>query len=182
MRSGLDDDPSRHVMEVGASLLESVVVFFGGSAWYVRWFLRPVCGLLLSANGSGDDFEWAHHVVGFVFEDVAVVEVFAGVAFEADDDARYCTGRALNGVFPAKFIGFRRLCRCNKTHLFRGHVLEGVEGAAVEELEAHEVDVHGVRVFCLVDELPDFGGVEFWKLGGGFVPVLVVDEHDHGVL
>jgi hypothetical protein len=36
---------------------------------------------------SGDDFERAHHVVRFVFEDVAVVEVFAGVAFEADDDA-----------------------------------------------------------------------------------------------
>ncbi len=44
------------------------------------------------------------------------------------------------------------------------------------------MDMHGVRVFCLVDELPDFGGVEFGKLGGGLVPVLVVDEHDHGVL
>ena len=55
-----------------------------------------------------------------------------------------------------------------------------VEGAAVEDLEAHQVEVHGVGVFGEVDELPDFGGVELRKLGGGLVPVLAVDEHDHG--
>src|SRR5882757_8824523 len=53
----------------------------------------------------GDDFERTHHVVGFVFEDVAVVEVSAGVAFEADDDTGDGAGRALNGVLPAKFVG-----------------------------------------------------------------------------
>src|ERR1700692_4001134 len=32
-------------------------------------------GYFCEDPGSGDDFEGAHHVVGFVFEDVAVVEV-----------------------------------------------------------------------------------------------------------
>ena len=48
-----------------------------------------------------DDFEGAHHVVGFVLEDVAVVEVFSGVAVEVDDDAGDHVGGALDGVFPA---------------------------------------------------------------------------------
>jgi len=55
---------------------------------------------------SDDDFEGAHHVVGFVFEDVAVVEVVAGVAFKLDDDAGDHGGWALDDVFPAAFEGF----------------------------------------------------------------------------
>ena len=69
---------------------------------------------------------------------------------------------------------------CSKAHFFGGHVLECVEGAAVEDLEAHKMEVHGVRVFCLVDELPDLGGVEFWKLGGGLVPAFVVESMTMG--
>ena len=61
-------------------------------------------------------------------------------------------------------------------------VLAGVEGAAVEDLEAHEVEVHGVGVFGEVDELPDLGGVEFGGLGDGLVPALAVEEHDHRTL
>ena len=34
-----------------------------------------------------------------------MVEVFAGVAFEADDDAGDHAGRALDGVLPAEFVG-----------------------------------------------------------------------------
>jgi hypothetical protein len=49
----------------------------------------------------GHDLEGTHHVVGFVLKDVAVVEIFARVAFEADDDAGYGGVRALNGVLPA---------------------------------------------------------------------------------
>ncbi len=154
------------------------------------WWSSVVLSLVFDANlwsfaagsRSGYDFEGAHHVVGFVFEDVAVVEVFAGVAFEANDDARYGACRALNGVFPTKFVGCWRLRRCNKAHFFGGHVLEGIESAAVEDLEAHEMNVHGVRVLGLVNQLPDLGGIEFGELGGGFVPVLVVDEHDHRIL
>jgi hypothetical protein len=49
----------------------------------------------------GDDFEGAHHVVGLVLENVAVVEVIAGVAFEAGDDA----AGALNSLFPVGVAG-----------------------------------------------------------------------------
>jgi hypothetical protein len=182
--------------EVASCFISLLTSYFYFSWWRVTHTPRELPRLerVLSTLGldkffvvvptvvSGDDFEWAHHVVGFVLEDVAVVEVFAGVAFEANDYARNGACRALNGVFPAKFIGGGWLCRCNVAHFFGGHVLEGVKGASVEDLEAHQMDVHGVGVFCLVDELPDFGGVEFGKLGGGLMPVFVVEQHDHGVL
>ena len=50
---------------------------------------------------SGDDFEGAHHVVGFVLEDVAVVEVFSGDSLRSDDDAGDDAGGALDCVLPA---------------------------------------------------------------------------------
>jgi hypothetical protein len=37
--------------------------------------------------------------------------------------------------------------------------MRDIEGAAVEDLEADEVQMHGVRVFGEVEELPDLGGV-----------------------
>ena len=58
---------------------------------------------------------------------------------------------------------------------------EDVEDAAVEDLEAHQVEVHGVGVLGEIDELPDLGGVEAGLLGDGLVPVLAVEQHDHGV-
>ena len=51
---------------------------------------------------SGDDFEGTHHVVGFVLEDVAVVEVFSGEALELDDDAGYRAWGTLDCVLPAQ--------------------------------------------------------------------------------
>jgi hypothetical protein len=52
----------------------------------------------------GDDFEGAHHVVGLVLENVAVVELLAGVAFEAGDEAGDAAAGALNSLFPAGFV------------------------------------------------------------------------------
>lgn len=128
----------------------------------------------------GNDLEGTHHVVGFVFEDVAVVEVFAGVAFEADDNACDHAARALDGVLPTCFICFGRDDGAGEMKFLVHEVLGGVEGAAIEDLKAHHVQMHGMNIFGEVDELPDFGGVEFRELGGGFVPVLAVDQHDHG--
>jgi hypothetical protein len=48
-----------------------------------------------------DHLEGAHHIVGFVFEYVAVVEIFAGVAVETDDDACNDAWRALDDILPA---------------------------------------------------------------------------------
>ncbi len=43
------------------------------------------------------------------------------------------------------------------------------------------MQVHGVRVFGEIDELPDLGGVEFGSFSDGLVPVLAVEQHEHGV-
>ena len=130
---------------------------------------------------SGDDFERAHHVVGFVLEDMAVVEVVAGVAFELDDDARDHAWRALHDVFPAALEGFRWHGGGEVLHLLEHVEAIGLKDAAVEYLETHQVKVHGVGVLGEVDELPDFCGVEARLLGNGLVPVLAVYEHDHRV-
>ena len=105
---------------------------------------RPLVG---KERVLGDGDEGAHHVVGFVLEDVAVVEVFAGVAYEGDDDAGDCAGWALDYILPASFEGGRGGGGFGETEALVYDVLGAVEGAAVEDLEAHEVEVHGVGVF-----------------------------------
>ena len=100
-------------------------------------------------TGLCKDFEGPHHVVGFVLQDVAVVEVVTGVTGEADDDASDDAGGALDDIFPAELVGGGLLGRGGEAHLLMHEQLEGVEGAAVEDLEADEVEVHGVDVFGL---------------------------------
>ncbi len=56
----------------------------------------------------GYDLEGTHHVVGFVLEDMAVIEVFAWVAVKVDDDAGDHAGEALDGVLPALFVWLRQ--------------------------------------------------------------------------
>jgi hypothetical protein len=54
-----------------------------------------------------NDLEWAHHLVVFVLEEVAVPDVAAGVALEGNDDSGDLAGFAANGVLPAGFFGRR---------------------------------------------------------------------------
>ena len=61
-------------------------------------------------------------------------------------------------------------------------IVEGVEAAAVEDLEADQVEMDGVGVVGEVDELPDLGGVEDGLFGDGLVPGGVVEQHAHGAL
>src|SRR5271170_1977241 len=58
---------------------------------------------------------------------------------------------------------------------------EDIEDAAVEDLEANEVEMHGMKVLGQIDELPDFSGVEARCFGDGFMPVLAVEQHEHRV-
>lgn len=130
---------------------------------------------------SGGDEVGAHHVVGLVLEDVAVPEVFAGVALERNDDARDCVGWALHNVFPTEFVrcGWKEIASGDE--LFVREIVVDGEALAVEDLEAHHVQMDRVDVFGEVDEGPDFGRVELDDFGHGFDPVLAVEEHDHGV-
>lgn len=54
------------------------------------------------AGPCGQHLERAHHFVVFVFENVAVPEVAAGVWGEGDDDAGRGSGVGADGVFPAE--------------------------------------------------------------------------------
>src|ERR1700728_2908672 len=54
---------------------------------------------------SSNDFKGTHHVVGLVFEDVAVVEVFARVAREVNDYAGDGAWGTLDNVLPAHLVG-----------------------------------------------------------------------------
>ena len=38
-----------------------------------------------------------------------------------------------------------------------------------------------MKVIGEIDELPDFGGIELRGLGDGLVPVLAVEQHEHGI-
>ena len=102
-----------------------------------RWARK--CATLVLVTMLFQDFEGPHHVVGFVFEDVAMVEILAGVAFEVDDNAGDEAWRALDYVFPAKFVGLGRDGRAEEAQLLVHQILEGIELAAVEDLEAHQV-------------------------------------------
>jgi hypothetical protein len=69
--------------------------------------------------------------------------------------------------FQPSSLGVGGFGRGGETQVFVGHVLEGVEGAAVEDLEAHQMNVHGVGVFSLVDELPGGGELRTCRWGDG---------------
>ena len=52
---------------------------------------------------------------------------------------------------------------------------------AVENLEAHRVQVNGVRVVGGIDEAPDLGAVEGGLFGDGIVPVATVQQKQDGL-
>lgn len=108
-----------------------------------------------------------------------MVEVFAGVALEGHDDARHDAGGALHDVLPTLFVGGRRDGGGGGLKLFVHEEGGGVEGAAVEDLEAHQMEMHGVSVLSEVNKLPDLSGVELGFLRGGLMPALAVEQHDH---
>jgi hypothetical protein len=103
----------------------------------VKRRLRDSADLAMGFN----DLEWAHHLVVFVLEEVAVPDVAAGVALEGNDDSGDLSGFAANGVLPAGF-GRRWYGGGGVAELAFVLIEEDVEAAAVE------------------DQLPDLGGVD----------------------
>jgi hypothetical protein len=111
----------------------------------------------ISARSGGEDLEGAHHLVGFVFEEMAVPGVAACVSVKADDDAGDGTGEGADGVFPAHFAGLGVGYGAGPEEFFVHAVFVDVEIAAIEHLEADHVEMDGVGVVGEVDEAPDFG-------------------------
>ena len=89
-------------------------------AWQVNWQKQngPRNAARLSVRIASerpwsDDLERPHHLVFFVFQDVAVIDVIgrkrrSGRHLEGRDDPRDLPRRRLHGVFPARLLRRRR--------------------------------------------------------------------------
>ena len=142
--------------------------------------MRTHLGDLLLSGGK--HLNRSHHFVVFVFEDMAVPDVAAGVSVEGDDDACDHGGVGAYRIFPSHFFGRGGLGGSEEVQRALGLIFKGVERAAVEDLEADQMQVDGVGVVGEVDELPYLRGVEDGLLGDGGVPWGVVEQHAHRVL
>src|SRR5271166_2529107 len=117
-----------------------------------------------------------------MLQDVAVPDVAAGVSLKWNDDAGDHGGVGADGVLPAGLLGGGRLGETEEVEYALGLIFEGVKGAAVEDLEAHQVQVDGVRVVGEVDKLPYLDGVQDGLFSNRRVPRGVVEQHAHGAL
>jgi len=109
-------------------------------------------------------------------------DVSSGIAVEGDDDARHHAGIGADGVLPAHFIRLGRPGGAGVTERAFRLEFEGIEAAAVENLEADQMQVNGVRVVGEVEELPYLRSVEDGLFGDGRVPRGVVEQHAHRAL
>src|SRR5262245_60019174 len=82
-----------------------------------------------------DDVEWAHHLVIFVFENVAMPDVSSREIAKAHDDSRHHAGWASHDVFPTGLerVGLHRGTR--EMHDLRCVVHIEVKWLPVKNLE-----------------------------------------------
>ena len=90
---------------------------------------------------SGENIVRPHHLIGLVFEDVAVPKVAAWIALERDHDARDRSRRTLHHVFPAQFMRIRRSSAFGVAQWKRvaGQLVVHGEAAPIEDLKTHEM-------------------------------------------
>src|ERR1700743_2998445 len=69
----------------------------------------------------------AHHVVGFVLQDVAMPEILAGISAERNNNPRHCSGRTLHDVFPSHFMRGRMHHRACEAEFCFGQIIVGRE-------------------------------------------------------
>jgi hypothetical protein len=104
----------------------------------------------------GQHFIGPHHLVVFVLEDVAVPNIAARIAFEAGDNPRHHLRVGAHGVFPSGFTRIGRQGGSNVLELALHKIVQSIEGTAVENLKADQVEVDGMNIFSEVDQAPDF--------------------------
>src|SRR5262252_7461988 len=114
------------------------------------------------ARLSGD-YEWTHHLVVLVLEDVAVPDE-AACGAELRLDACNLTG-----------VGDDRILEPGLSRLRRPGWPDGRAGVRVkllpvDYLELHRVYMNGVCVLGVVEDLPDLGGTEGRRLCGSVGP------------
>ena len=129
----------------------------------VRISQRQRDSLLHHELGARHDLVDPHHLVVLVLEDVAVPDVQAVEIFELGDHPHRLTAIDLDGVFPAKLMGFQG----NLPELARN---------TVQHLELDQVQVNGVAVGRRIGDLPDLRGPLDRKLGRGVGPFRAVQQ------
>src|SRR5579884_2404241 len=95
----------------------------------------------------------------------AVPNVFPRHSIKSSDDSRDLSRRTKNRVFPACFTGNRQQRTIRVHKLAVGFVFLGVEGAAIEQLKMHGVQVNRMSINGGVHELPNFGSSNFGIFG-----------------
>src|SRR5437660_505033 len=99
-------------------------------AWVAGWCLDGN-----SIRQTRNDVVWAHHVVVFVFQNVAVPNVAADVSLESDDNPSHHAGICPRGIFPPGLTrgGWNRISCV--AHALAVTVSESVERLPVQDLK-----------------------------------------------
>ena len=132
-------------------------------------------------GGGGDNFVRAHHLAVLVFEIVTVPYVTALVAFEMNDDTRDGFRFGAYGIFPSHFVGVGWREGAEVVKFAAACICESLEGAAIEDLEADEMEMDRMNVVSEIHQVPNLSGVEDGLFGYRLMPVGAVEEHQHSI-
>lgn len=62
--------------------------------------------------------------------------------------------------------------------IFRQLIDRKIEGPAIQNLKADEVQMDRVGIIGEINERPDLGGVQHWSLGHWHIPMRAIQQHD----
>ena len=123
---------------------------------------RTVCSAdtrkfnIIIASPLLHDVVGAHHVVGLVLLEMAVPEIASGISLKRNVDPRDHIGRTLHHILPAPLIRIGRKRRAGKAkRSFLHEVKVTIEGPAIHHLEAHMMEMNGVRIVGKIHQGPD---------------------------
>src|SRR5215471_3224609 len=125
--------------------------------------------------GLPHDIHRSHHFVVFVLQDVAVPDELVTLPrnhrrsrrhVELHGQRGHRARIGLDGVFVSMlFFRRRSLWRAHKLKLTSGVKLVLVEGLAADHLKLHQMNVFGMRIAGIVDQVPYFRRSRFRVLG-----------------
>ena len=114
-----------------------------------------------------------------MLEDVAVPHVSARKSFERDDDAGEHPGVRAHCVFPSGFAWIGRDSRADEFEFVSFQIGSSIELLPVENLEANQMEVDGVRIIRRINKRPDLGRIQQGFLCNWLAPVGGVQQHDY---
>ena len=108
-------------------------------------------------------------------------DVAAGEAGEGHDDSRDHAGVGSDGILPAGLIRVGRLWRAQEVQLTLGLIEPGLVGLAVEDLEAHQVQMNGMGIVGGIDQGPDFGRAQHRLFRDRHTPMRSIQQQFYGI-